>query len=140
VRSNGETNPATILLVVALAAAGFYGFHVVPLYLDNLEVREACDQSFNVYVLEGEASARDKLMQRLNGSRGIGWHFAENDEGQEVKQVGLGVKESDVTIDFDSQSKQLLVRVEYQRTIQFKPLKTRKTYRFSAQKSGVVGP
>lgn len=137
-RSNGETNPATIIVAVALIGAAYYGFFVVPLYLDNLEVREACDEAFNVYVLQGEDMARQKLMFRLNGPRGIGWHFETDEDGDEVKKVGLEVNEDDVTVKFDDKTKELLVRVEYTRTIQFKPFEKRKTYPFSAQRSAVV--
>ena len=31
----------TWLVVLALIGAGFYGFHVGPVYMDNLEVKEA---------------------------------------------------------------------------------------------------
>lgn len=126
----------TVLVVLALAAAGYYGWHVVPLYMDNVDVREAADQAFNVYVLDGEKAASEMLMLRLNGK--IGWHYEVDDEGVEQVKPGLGLTEDNYLIEFDEKTRKLTVRIEYQRTIEFAGLKKRKTYPFLAQKSAVL--
>ncbi len=138
-----ETNPVTVLVLIALVGAGFYGFHVAPLYLDNMEVKEACDEAFNAYIQQGEGPARHRLMIRLNvknlvNEKVIGWHFAVDDDGVETIKPGLGLTDEQVTFDFDDQTRKLTVAVNYTRTVQFNPLKKRKTYRFSAQKSKVL--
>lgn len=132
-----ETNPVTVLLVIALAGAGFYGFHVAPLYLDNLEVKEAAAEAFNTWIVEGEERARFKLMLRLNG-KGTGYHHEIDDDGVEQVKPGLGIPDEQVTFDFDDGKRVLTVSIAYTRLVQFKPLEKRKTYSFSVMKSGTI--
>lgn len=132
-----ETNPVSVILVIALAAAGFYGFHVAPLYLDNLEVKEATAEAYNAWIVDGEERARFKLMSRLN-DKGTGYHFEVDDDGVEQVKPGLGIPDEQVTFEFDDRSRLLTVSVTYKRTVQFKPLEKRKTFSFSVVKSAVI--
>lgn len=134
VRRNGETNPVTIIVILALIAAGFYAYYVVPLYLDNGEARERVTQAFNVYWVDGEAAARDRLQFQLSV---IGEHFEVGEDGVEQVVKGLGIPADDILIEETDAS--LTVRIAYSRTVQFSPLKTRKTYQFVAEKVGKKG-
>lgn len=133
VRRNGETNPVTYLVIIALAAAGFYAYHVAPVYWDNLEAKEAVGQAFNVYWLDGEKVAKAKLMIRLN-EKGTGQHLAVDENGAESWRPGLGVDPDNVIINDDNGK--LTVRVTYDRVVEFAPLKKRKTFHIVAEKVG----
>lgn len=133
VRRNGETNPVTILIIIAVAAAGFYGYHVAPVYMDNMEAKGAVEQAFNVYWLEGEKNAKDKLLIRLN-EKGVGNHLVVDENGVESWRSGLGIDPDNVV--FDESNGKLSVRVTYDRVIQFDPLKKRKTFHIVAEKVG----
>lgn len=135
VRRNGETNPVTIIVILALIAAGFYAYHVVPVYLDNATVREKCQEAFNIYWVNGDNMARQKLTFNVNTV--IGEHFEVDEDGVERVVKGLGVPEDDIFIEESDET--LTVRVTYARTIQFSPLKNRKTFQLMAEKVGKKG-
>ncbi len=137
-RNDGETNPVTYLVVALLAGAIFYAYHVGPLYIDNLEAREAAAEAYNVYMLSGEATALQKLLIRLNAKSPNTSHYEVDEEGVESVKPGYGLTEDNVKITFDEASRKLTVRIEYDRIVEFAPLKKRKSYHLVAEKTGTV--
>ncbi len=135
-RKNGETNPVTYLLFALLAAAGFYAFHVGPVYWDNMNAKEAAGEALNVYILNGEDAARMGVLNRLNVLNPDTSHFEVDKDGVETEQPGLGLTDDNVTLKLEG--KKITVRIEYDRVIQFKPLKKRKTYHLVAEKVGTT--
>ncbi len=133
-RRNGESNPVTYVFIALLVAAAFYAFHAGPVYIDNLEVKEAANEAFNVYWLNGEESARNKLVIRLN-NRGLGTHLAVDENGVESWPTGLGVDPERVTF-VETEDGQLTVTVNYDRVVEFKPLSKRRTFNVTATKVG----
>lgn len=128
-----DTNPLTVLLVVAVLGGLFYGFHVGPLYLDNLDVKEACQMAINTWTSEDNlVKGQGALNKRLNMSD-LGWHFGEDDDGLEVIKPGLGIPDENMVLEEDDSGLERTCRVTYSRTIQFSPLKKRKTYPFVVQ-------
>ena len=136
VRNNGETNPGTVLFFVALAVAGFYGFHVVPIHFDNLEVKEASVEAFNAWFSKGEKAAQDGLVMRLNEKNPDVTHFEVAEDGSTSLKPGFGITPEQVSFVFDEDKKILTVRVAYDRVVEFKPLKKRKTFHLVAEKTG----
>ena len=136
-RNNGETNPGTYVAVVLIAAVGFYCFHVVPVYWDNLEAKEAASEALSVYILKGEKSAREGLMFRLNGNATVR-HYEVDDEGVESIKPGYGILEDNVVIDVDEKMNKIVVRITYDRIVEFSPLKKRKSYHLVAEKIGTI--
>lgn len=132
-RRNGESNPVTWIVVLALIGAGFYGYHVGPVYMDNLEVKEAAAEAFNVYWTDGETVARRKLIIRLN-EKGFGTHLEVDENGVESWKPGLGIDPERVT--FTDSAGTLRINVSYERVVIFTPLKKRKTFQVSAEKVG----
>jgi hypothetical protein len=136
----GETNPYTILLLLGLAVAGYFGFYYIPFWLDHLEVREAVDQAYNVAILEGEESAKSRLLMRLNSGTGgnppVGEHFEVNEDGVEEIKKGLGLTEEQIVI--TNNPPNLSIRIDYARTFVMKPSEKRRVVRFSFEKKGVV--
>ncbi|PZR16100.1 MAG: hypothetical protein DI536_07345 [Archangium gephyra] len=133
-RRNGETNPVTWIVVLALIGVGFYGFHVGPVYMDNLEVKEAASEAFNVYFNDGEDLARRKLIIRLN-EKNFGTHLEVDENGVESWKPGLGIDPERVTF-VEGGDGTLRVTVSYDRVVIFSPLKKRKTFHVSAEKVG----
>lgn len=136
VRRNGETNPVTVLLALAIAAAGFYVYHVAPVYMDNLEAKEAAAEAFNIYWTNGPQAAKNNLLIRLNGVKSGTSHLAVDENGQEVILPGLGLTEENIEIINDEQTAQLSVRVTYERVVRFAPLKKSKRFFLVAEKKG----
>lgn len=137
-RNNGETNPVTYLVLVALVAAGFYGYHVGPLYFDNLEARDAAGEAFAVWSLQGEKYALDKLLVRLNAKSPNTSHYEVDKEGVESIKPGYGLSKDNITFDWDEGTRKLSVRIEYDRVVEFKPFNKRKTYHLVAEKTGIL--
>ncbi len=136
VRKNGETNPATYLLAVVLIAIGFYVYHVAPVYWGNLEAKEAAAEAFNVYLMQGEQVAVANILVRLNAKNPDVTHLEVSEEGVESWKPGYGLTEDNVKIVLDEGSKKLSVRIEYDRYVDFKPLKKRKKFHLVAEKTG----
>lgn len=136
-RNNGETNPGTYVVVALLAAAGFYVYHVAPVYWDNMEAKEAASEAVSVYVLSGEETARNGLLYRLNNNQSVS-HFEVDEEGVESIKPGYGLEPENITIDVDEKTKKIVVRVEYNRIIEFSPLKKRKNFHLVAEKIGTI--
>lgn len=134
-RKNGETNPGTIIFLVIVTAIGFYGFHVLPVYYGNLEVKEAVGEAFNAYFSSSEKVAQEGLMMRLNRNADVS-HLEIDESGAESLKPGYGVSEDNVSFTFDQNTGQLAVRLTYDRIVEFKPLKKRKTYHFVVEKTG----
>ena len=137
-RNNGETNPGTYVFLVLVAAAGFYVFHVAPLYWDNLEAKDAANEAFAVWQMKGEKVAHDNLMARLNLKSTGTSHYEVDADGVESIKPGYGVTDDNVTIAFDESTRKLTVRIEYDRIVEFAPLKKRKSYHLVAEKTGTI--
>jgi hypothetical protein len=138
---SGKTNPVSVLTVVGLVIAGWWGFHHLPLYFDNLEAQEAAAQAINIAVTETPEAAKANILRRLNfmhgGNDPAGWHFQVDEEtGVESVVKGLGVLDDNVNVDVDTDEKKVTVRVEYDRVIELTPLKQRRTIHFSITKTG----
>jgi hypothetical protein len=133
-RRNGETNPVTWILVIALVGVGFYVFHVGPVYTGNLEMKEAASEAFNYYWTNGEDAARLKLMNRMNVTNADTLHLEVDENGIEAWKPGFGITEEMVT--FTEAAGKLTVRVEYDRWVEFRPLKKRKKFHLVAEKTG----
>lgn len=137
-RNNGETNPVTYLVIALVVAVGFYAYHVGPLYYDNLEAKDAAGEAFAVYALSGEKVAHDKLLIRLNARSPGTSHYEVDADGVEVIKPGYGLTDDNITFAFDEATRQLTVRIEYDRLVEFSPLKKRKSFHLVAEKTGTL--
>lgn len=137
-RNNGETNPVTYLVLALVAGAVFYGYHVGPLYYDNLAARDIAGEGFSVFILKGEAQAVEGMLLKANVMSPDTSHYEVDKEGVESVKPGYGLTEDNITIVFDENTRKLTVRIEYDRIVEFKPLKKRKSYHLVAEKTGTV--
>lgn len=137
-RNNGETNPGTYVVGALLLGAGFYAFHVAPVYWGNLEAKEAAAEAFSAYILKGEEVAKSNLLIRLNDRSPDMTHYETDEDGVESIKPGYGIREDAVTFTLDESTRKLTVRIEYDRLVEFKPLKKRKLYHLVAEKTGTL--
>lgn len=126
----------TFLVLLALAAAGFYVFHVGPVYMGNFDVKEKVGGAFNRFFFDGEDNAKKSLLNQLNDLSTDVQHLEVDEEGNEKWVPGYGVDPDNVTFDYNESTKSLTVRVTYDRVVDFKPLKYRKVFHLTAEKSG----
>ncbi|MEW5740461.1 MAG: hypothetical protein AB1938_16155 [Myxococcota bacterium] len=139
-KPSGKVNPVSVLVMLALAGATYWAVLFIPLYYDNLEVKEALDSAFSQARVEGEETARVWLMRRLNGvtpNMGtLGSHYEVDEDGVEQLLPGLGVPEENVTFTWDEAASTLTLRVEYERVVILKPSEKRKVLHFVVEKKG----
>lgn len=129
-----KTNPVTVLVVLLLLAAGWWGWIFGPLYIDHLEVKEAASQIVNlVPQARGVDDAIATPLTRLNTR--VGWHYQVDEEtGEESVQPGLGLTaENNVVLDVDEERKHIKVRIAYSRVVQLKPFQRRQRVAFAAE-------
>lgn len=129
-----KTNPVTVLVVLLLIAAGWWGWTFGPLYYDHLEVKEAASQMVNLVpqVREVQDAITNPLV-RLNTR--VGWHYHLDEEtGEESVQPGLGLTaEDNVELEVDEERRHPRVRIRYSRVVQLKPFQRRQRVDFTAE-------
>ncbi len=134
-RARGAVNLVTLFLLLALVAAGYAAWLLVPLYLDNLDMREAVTATFNRMGADPEdARIRNYLVGR---AKGIGTHW-ETHSGERVEKPGLGLTEEDVVIERDPAAQTGRVQVDYQREVRLWPTDAYKTLDFHVEKAGTL--
>lgn len=132
-RARGAVSLFTILLLLGLAVVGYAGWLYIPLFLDNLDMREASSAAFN-------RLANDPDLERVRGfflgrANSIGTHWDVKD-GARVEVKGLGLTESDVVIDRDALEHTGHVQVDYTREVKLWPFERYTTFDFHVDKAG----
>lgn len=135
-KPRGAVNPVSVIIILALIGLGWWLYTFLPVYWDNLSVREAAGAAA-IDWLRGEESVKATVMRRLNMATPegvVGWHFATDEEGNETKVPGLGVAEEDITVNWDEASRTVTIRISYDRVVEMKPLDKRRTVHFEVEK------
>jgi hypothetical protein len=132
----GKFKPVTLLLVLALVAAGWWMYTFMPIYLDHLEMREATQQIINTIPAVGLTAEPGKdVLYRINAQ--IGWHLEVDEEtGVEREVPGMNItREDNLVINYDQAAKRVTVTIEYDRVVLLKPFNKRRTLHFVASTS-----
>ena len=135
-RPRGAVNLVSLTLLVAAVSGGYLAWLWVPLWLDDLDVREAL--AAGVGQLGAENSGLDAAaIQKLVANRltRVGTHWEEHD-GQQVEVPGLGLDPEDVHVEREGKNGRL--SVDYARTAKLKPLDRYWTFRFHTAREGSV--
>ena len=110
-------NLINLTLLAAAVSGAYVGWLWVPLWLDDLDVREAMAVAVS-QIGEGQSDAQ--VRARAVGRLGkVGFHFEEHD-GAQLEVPGLGVQADDVQI--EREGRKTRVSLEYSRTVKLKPL------------------
>ncbi|MGZ6079969.1 MAG: hypothetical protein ACXWK4_04080, partial [Myxococcaceae bacterium] len=112
----------------------------VPLWLDDLDVREALAAGAGQLV--AESTSLDipgvQKMVSLRLSR-VGTHWEEQD-GKQVEVPGLGIEPGDVQLDKAPDGKTGRLTLDYARTVKLRPLERYWTLRFHTTREGTLRP
>ena len=135
-RARGAVSLVTLFLLLVLLAAGYAGYLLIPLYLDNLDMREAMTAAFNRMASDpDDGRIRIYLVGRANT---IGTHW-ERQGGVRVEKPGLGLGAEDFIIERESFTGHSgRVQVDYQREFRLWPSDTFKTLDFHVEKAGAL--
>ena len=131
-------NLVSLTLTVALLSGAYLAWIYVPLWLDDLDVREAL--AAGVGQLTSENAGMDAAaIQRMVALRlsSVGYHWEER-EGRQVQVPGLGLEPKDVQVERAPDGRSGRLTVEYARTVRLRPLDRYWTLRFRTTREGSV--
>ena len=136
-RPRGAVNLVNLTLTVAFVSAVYGAWIYIPLWLDDLDVREAVSAGWGQLNIEpSDQRIRDAVLSRL---RNVGSHW-EDQDGKQVEVPGLGLTAKDIDIDRDPQANTGRVAIDYTRSVKLKPFDRFYPVHFLAERSGVLRP
>jgi hypothetical protein len=130
-------NLVNLTLLLLVGGATYAGWLLIPLWLDDLDVREAVSAGWGQLSYEpSDQRIRDSVLVRL---RPVGTHWEEQD-GKQVEVRGLGLTAQDIQIERDAVASTGRVAIDYTRTVKLKPFERYYPVHFLAERSGIVRP
>ena len=133
-------NLVNLTLLVAVVAGAYLAWVYIPLWLDDLDVREALAAGVGQLTSENlgmtEAAIQKVVANRLAH---VGYHWEEQD-GRQVQVPGLGIEADDVQIERGADGKSGRLSVDYARTVKLKPLEQYWTLRFHTSREATLKP
>lgn len=133
-------NLVSLTLLVAVVAGAYLAWLYIPLWLDDLDVREALAAGVGQLTSESlgmtEAAIQKTVANRLAR---VGYHWEEQD-GRQVQVPGLGIEAEDVQIERGADGKSGRLSVDYVRTVKLKPLEQYWTLRFHTSREAMLKP
>jgi hypothetical protein len=133
-------NLVNLTLTVAFVSAGYLSWIYIPLWLDDLDVREALAAGASQLTSESLGATEAGVQQKVAiGLNQVGYHWEEKD-GRQVPVPGLGVEPDDVQIERGKDGNTARLTVDYARTVKLKPLERYWTLRFHTSREAVLKP
>ena len=133
-------NLVSLTLTVAVVAGVYLAWIYIPLWLDDLDVREALAAGVGQLTSENlgmtEAAIQKTVANRLAK---VGYHWEEQD-GRQVQVPGLGLEAEDVQIERGADGKSGRLSVDYVRTVKLRPLDRYWTLRFHTSREATLRP
>jgi hypothetical protein len=134
---SGKVSLGGLVLLALLAGAIYVAAMLVPVYVDNLTVKEAVTAAHNrAIAVFDERAMLNTILERTNR---LGYHWEYDKFGKATRVPGLGLKPEQIVIERSEVTSSVLVRVEYDRTVRFKPSKYVRTIHFRVEKEGIPG-
>lgn len=136
-RSRGAVNLVNLTLLLLVVGGSYAGWLFVPLWLDDLDVREAVAVGFGQLPVEPtDVRIRQLVMAKLNN---VGTHWEEKD-GKQVEVPGLGIALEDIQVERNPQANTGRIAIDYTRMAKLKPLDRFWPVHFLTERSGVLRP
>jgi len=133
-------NLVSLTLLVAVVAGAYLAWLYIPLWLDDLDVREALAAGVGQLTSENlgmtEAAIQKTVANRLAR---VGYHWEEQD-GRQAQVPGLGIEADDVQIERGADGKSGRLSVDSVRTVKLKPLEQYWTLRFHTSREAMLKP
>ena len=137
-RLRGAVNLVNLTLLVAVVSGSYLAWIYIPLWLDDLDVREALAAGAGQLTAENTAldaaGVQNLVAQRLSR---VGSHWEEQD-GKQVEVPGLGLEPDDVQVERGADGRTGRVTVDYTRTVRLKPLNRYWAVRFHTTREATL--
>ena len=131
--TRGAVSLVSLFLFLGLAVAGYCGWMLVPVYLDNLDVREASTAAFNRMAVDPDVErVRTYILER---TKRVGTHW-ETEGGVRVEKPGLGLTDSDIAMERDPGEHTGRIQIDYVREIKLWPSDRFYSIDFHVEKAG----
>jgi hypothetical protein len=110
-------NLGVLLVLAAIASAIYVVAKVVPFYVDNMDVKEAVDATFNL----ARRNANDGVLRAeiRNRTNRMGSHVETDSWGVDHVVPGLGLTDEQITIERSAITDNVRIEVSYQREVEF---------------------
>jgi hypothetical protein len=133
-------NLVSLTLTVAVVAGAYLAWIYIPLWLDDLDVREALAAGVGQLTSENQGMT-EAAIQKTVASRlaQVGYHWEEQD-GRQVQVPGLGIEAEDVQIERGRDGRSGRLSVDYARTVKLKPVERYWTLRFHTSREAMLKP
>lgn len=134
---SGKVSLGNLVLLALLAGVIYAAALMVPVYIDNFTVKEAVAAAHNKAIqVYDEQSMRNTILERTGR---LGYHWEYDKFGKPIRMPGLGLTPEQIIIERSQVTPSVLVKVEYDRTVRFKPSSYARTIHFSVVKEGIPG-
>jgi hypothetical protein len=133
-------NVVNLTLTAAVVSGAYLAWIYVPLWLDDLDVKEALAAGVGQLTNDNlgmDAPAIQKMVAARLGKVGTHW---EDQEGKQVEVPGLGLEPDDVQVERSRDGKSGKLTVDYGRTVKLKPLDQYWTLKFHTSREANVRP
>lgn len=125
------------LVLLTLVAGGIYlGVMFVPLYVDNLDVKEAVAAAFNRSPTSDDSSLVNLIIERTSQ---MGTHWETDQFDNDILVPGLGLTADNITIERSTVTPSVRIEVEYTRRVRLKPTNQVRVMRFLVVQEGIPG-
>jgi hypothetical protein len=122
-----------------MASAAIYAIVIIaPLYVDNLDVKEAVGAAHN---LSGRVSNDGQLRNEIrNRTMHLASHYEKDIYGRTNLVKGLGLKDEQIIIERNPITQNVRIEVNYERQVQLKPIQKWRVMRFKVVREGPPPP
>jgi hypothetical protein len=128
-------NLGTAAVLAAIASAIYVGAKVVPVYVDNLDVKEAVEAAFN---LAGRNKNDSILRAEIRDRTGrMGTHVETDTWGNDQIIPGLGLTDEQIVIERSRVTDNVRIEVTYQREVDLSLFNYVHVLEMSAVKEGI---
>ena len=128
-------NLGTLVVLAAVAGAIYVAAKVVPLYVDNLDVKEAVEAAFNLAGRNNnDGILRAEIRERTSR---MGSHVETDKWGNDQVVPGLGLTDDQIVIERSRVTDNVRIEVTYQREVDLSLFNYVHVLELSALKEGI---
>jgi hypothetical protein len=133
-------NVVNLTLTAAVVSGAYLAWIYVPLWLDDLDVREALSAGVSQLTSEAGGPDQSTIQARVAARLAhVGNHWEEQD-GKQVQVPGLGLEADDIQVERSKDGRSGKVSVDYSRTVRLKPLDQYWTVKFHTSREANLKP
>ena len=135
VRDSGKVSLGTLVLLLLLGGAVYFGAIYLPLWVDSLDVKEAVAAAHNLAGRNlNDAVLRNEIRSRTSE---MGTHQEQDTWGNVRTVPGLGLTDEQILIERNPVTGSVRIEVEWERVVTLKPTRREHTFQFRAVKEGI---